>query len=122
MGKLVHRHNEFIVIEDDYNNGHIIINTKGKYENHGHVKYLNTCTKLLKLMNKGIVPHSDYLRGTVLRISLDDKYIEKVKQKISKDKQKPKYININKGVRTWTNVKLAITIKRVLNMVDMAAC
>ena len=99
IGKLVYRHKEYIVIEDDYRPGHIIINTKGKYKNHGHVKFLGTCKKLLKMMDRNIVPNSSYLRGTVLRISLDEKYKAKVQHKIDKDKQKPKYININKGIK-----------------------
>lgn len=100
MGKLVHRHNEYIVIENDYKPGHhIVINTQGKYENHGHIKYLGTCKKLLNMMDRKIIPDNDYLRGTVLRISLDKDYKDKVLNKIEKDKQKPHYININKGVR-----------------------
>lgn len=99
MGRLVYRHNEFIVIEDDYRPGHIIINTLGSYRNHGHVKHLGTCKKLLKLMDKKIVPDSEYLRETVLRISLDEDYKAKVLHKMEKDKQKPKYVNVNKGVR-----------------------
>lgn len=99
MGRLVHRHNEYIVIEDcNRKKGHIIINTNGMYQNHGHVKYLNTCKKLLRLMDKSIVPDNPYLRGTVLRISLDEKYKENVLVKIEKDNNKQKYININKGV------------------------
>lgn len=69
------------------------------YEHHGHVKYLNSCKKLLKLMDENIVPDSKYLRETVLRISLDDKYKEKVKNKIDKDRNKQQYININKGIK-----------------------
>lgn len=99
MGKLVHRHKEFIVIEDDYRPGwHIIINTLGKYENHGHVKFLGTCKKLLRLMDKGTVPDSPYLRDTALRVSLDEKYKAKVLHKIEKDKNKQKYFNSQKGV------------------------
>lgn len=99
MGKLVYRHKKYIVIEDDYKPGHhIIINTKGKYENHGHVKHLGSCKKLLKLMDKKTVPHSTYLRGTVLRISLDEKYKQTVLHKIEKDSQKPKFIRIQKGL------------------------
>lgn len=95
----MYRHNEYIVIEDDHRQGHIIINTKGKYSNHGHVKYLNSCKKLLRLMDKGQVPDSDYLRETVLRISLDTKYRDRVRNKIEKDKNKQLYFNPNKGVR-----------------------
>lgn len=100
MGKLVYTYKEFIVIEDDYRPGwHIIINTLGKYEHHGHVKFLGTCKKFLKLMDKGIVPDSPYLRGTALRVSLNEKYKSKVLHKIEKDKNKPHYINVNKGVK-----------------------
>lgn len=100
MGKLVHRHGNYIVIEDDHRKkGHIIINTKGQYENHGHVKYLNSCKKLLRLMDRQIVPDNPYLRVTVLRISLNEKYKAKVLNKIEKDANKTHYININKGVR-----------------------
>ena len=99
MGKLVYQFKEYIVIEDDHRKkGHIIINTLGKYENHGHIARLGTCKKLLSLVDKNIVPDSDYLRGTALRISLDPKYIEKVKHKIEKDKNKQQYYNPQKGV------------------------
>lgn len=70
----------------------------GKYEHHGHVKYLGTCKKLIKMMNKKIIPDSNYLRGTVLRISLDKDYKDRIINKIEKDKQKPKFIKINKGL------------------------
>ncbi|MSU01958.1 hypothetical protein [Tissierella pigra] len=99
MGKLVYTYKEFIVIEDDYKDGHIIINTKGKYHNHGHVKYLGTCKNLLKMIDKKIIPYSPYLRGTVLRISLDEKYKQRVLSKVDKDNQKPKFYKVQKGVR-----------------------
>lgn len=98
MGKVAYRYKEYIVVKDDCKGGHVIINTLGRYENHGHLKYLETCKKLLKMMDRNIVPNSDYLRGTVLRISLDKKYKSMVLNKIEKDRQKPKYTNINKGV------------------------
>lgn len=50
------------------------------------------------MMDRQVIPDSSYLRGTVLRISLDDNYKAAVRHKIEKDKQKPKYVNINKGV------------------------
>lgn len=100
MGKLVYQFKEYIVIEDDHRKkGHIIINTKGKYENHGHLKRLKTAKLVIKLMENQIIPDSDYLKGTILRISLDDKYKEKIDNKILKNREKSHYININKGVR-----------------------
>lgn len=96
MAKLVYRHNEYIVLQGK--RGHTIINTKGNKSNHGHIKYLDTCEMLLKLMDKEKVPDSSYLRGTVLRISLNDKYKDKVLNKIDKDKSRQYYFNPQKGI------------------------
>lgn len=82
------------------NNSYVLINRHGEYENHGHFKKYNTCLKLIQIMKKNIVPFNDYLRTSVLRISTDEKYIEKVKIKMEKDKEKEHYININKGAKT----------------------
>lgn len=99
MGKLVHRHAEYIVIEDDHSKGYVIINTLGTYHSHGHLKKLKTAKLVIKLMEKNIVPDSDYLRGTVLRISLDEKYKQRVLSKVEKNNQKPKFYKVQKGVR-----------------------
>ena len=85
--------------ESNHRSGHVLINSLGKYENHGHIKKLKTCKMLIELMEKEIVPDSDYLRESVLRISLNEKYKEKVRNKIKKDKNKIWYHNPNKGVR-----------------------
>lgn len=74
----------------------ILRNNLGEYENHGHFKKFSTCMLLIRLMENDIVPESNYLRKAVLRISIDDKYLEKVQIKMNK--QKKKYININKGI------------------------
>lgn len=95
MAKLVYRHNEYIVLEG--RRGHTIINTKGNKSNHGHIKYLDTCEMLLKLMDKEIVPDSSYLRQTVLRICRDEKYKQAIRHKIEKDKNRQYYFNPQKG-------------------------
>ncbi len=98
MGKLLHRHNEFIVIEEEHSRGVVLINAKGIYRNHGHLKKLSTAIMMIDLIERKIIPKSDYLRGTAFRVSLDDNYKVKVQRKIDKDKSKQKFININKGV------------------------
>lgn len=75
--------------------GFILCNNHGQYENHGHFKKFTTCMLLIRLMENDIVPDSTYLRESVLRISVDNKYIEKVQVKMNKKKEK--YINVNKG-------------------------
>ena len=78
---------------------YIVKNVKGEYSNHGHFTQLKTCYLIIKLIRKRQVPRSKYLRGAALRISTDKDYVNKVKRKIEKDRNKQKYININKGCR-----------------------
>lgn len=96
MGKVVYTKDEYMVIKDK--RGHVLINMNGEYKNHGHLKKAKTAKMVIKLMKKRQVPRSDYLRETVLRVSLDEKYKAKVRNKIKRDKNRTYYININKGV------------------------
>ncbi len=75
------------------NGGYIVSNIKGEYKNHGHFKKLKTCYTIIRIMGKKQVPRSKYLKGSVLRISTDERYKEKVKRKLKKDKEKQVYIN-----------------------------
>jgi hypothetical protein len=78
---------------------YIVKNAKGGYDNHGHFKQLKTCYLIIDLIRKRQVPRSKYLRESVIRISIDINYVNKVKRKIEKDRNNQKYININKGCR-----------------------
>lgn len=98
MGKLLHRHNNFIVIEENNNRGVVLINTNGVYRNHGHLKKLSTAVMMIDLIERRIIPKSNYLRGTAIRVSTDKRYIQDVKNKIAKDKEKQSFFNVNKGV------------------------
>ena len=77
---------------------YVVRNTKGVYDNHGHFYGLDICYTIIDLMQKQTVPKSKYLRGSALRISTNDKYIDKVNRKIAKDKNKQKFVRINKGI------------------------
>ncbi len=99
MGRLLCRHNEYIIIEEDNGRGCVLINTAGVYRNHGHLKKLSTAKMLIGLMNRKIVPNSKYLRDTVLRISLDEEYRTKVRMRKDKEKCKQLYFNVNKGIK-----------------------
>lgn len=77
------------------NRGYVLINTLGDYDNHGHLKKLKTCKLVIKLMQNETVPHSPYLRGTVLRVSTNKKYKDKVRRKVAKDRDRQSYYNKN---------------------------
>lgn len=97
MNCAIYTKNEYMVIKS--RRGHVVINTSGIFkENHAHIKRLDTCKMVIKLMKKQTVPDSPYLRESVKRLTLDQEYIDKVNRKINKDKNKHKYFNPSKGV------------------------
>ena len=96
---MVYQEGQYKVIQDS--RGYVLINTEGSYKAHGHIKSLHIAKKVIKMMKKNTVPNSDYLRGTVLRVSTDEAYKDKIRHKISKDKDKLGFININKGLVRW---------------------
>lgn len=98
MGKLLHQHNNFIIIEEDCGRGVVLINTAGKYENHGHLKTYKTAVMMINFIERRIVPKNDYLRCTALRVATDENYKENIRQKIAKDKNKQSFFNVNKGI------------------------
>lgn len=77
---------------------YVVVNDNGERSNHGHFNSVGAAHKLIKLIEKRIVPASEYLRESVLRITVDRKYKQKVADKIRKDSNKQQYYNINKGV------------------------
>jgi hypothetical protein len=90
-------HDHFKIIADS--SGFVLINTNGEYENHAHLKKSSTCHLLIKLISREIVPMSEYLRGSCLRLTLNEDYKETILRKQAKDREKLAYFNANKGVR-----------------------
>ena len=97
IDKIVFCNEDYKIIHN--NRDFTLINLKGNYDSHGHLKKLNTCMLVIRLMKDGIVPHSQFLQETVLRISTDEKYIEKVLNKQEKYRNKLKYHNVNNGIK-----------------------
>jgi len=97
MTGIVYQDDSFRIIKT--NRDYVLRNRKGRYKNHGHFKKLTTCYLLIGLMNRQQVPDNKYLRESVLRISTDSDYIERVNNKIDKERDKTHYINVNKGVK-----------------------
>lgn len=82
-----------------YRDHHIICNTKGDDSHHTHIKSIDTCKMLVKLVCKCQVPTSKYLRESAKRISRNEKYIQNIEVKQIKDSNKQKYYNVNIGKR-----------------------
>lgn len=78
---------------------YIVINTNGKYENHGHFKKLSTCYVIIRLMKRKTIPNKPFMLEAARRITIDEKYKEVLTNKQKKNKQRQYYFNPNKGVR-----------------------
>ena len=84
----------------------VIVNRKGTYENHSHMAKrrnssgydLRDCLMVIDFVKHNKMPNSIYICKACMRLSLDDRYIEAVRQKIDKIEQR-KYINVNKGTQ-----------------------
>ena len=70
---------------------YVVVNTELKYENHAHMNKLEHAIILIKLIDKGILPHSKYWRTAARRL-LDNKEYSQLRVK-----KKEKYINISKS-------------------------
>lgn len=80
--------------------GYIVYNTRLKFESHHtHITDLNTCKFIIDLCIKKMVPHklSDYLLVSIIRITDDKNYKEKIKNMLNDPnrKKKKRYNNIN---------------------------
>ena len=97
MSRVVGVIDEYKILETarDY----IIVNTNGKYENHGHFKKLSTCFVLIRLMQTKTIPNKPFMLEAARRITTDATYKEVLSNKQQKNKQRQYYYNPNKGVR-----------------------
>lgn len=92
----VYSKNEYVVIKS--RNGYIVINSKKTFdEGHTHFKNLEASKKLIHLAINKKIPksNSNYFLDSLIRISNDSKYIEKIKElKEVRNKKgaKPKYV------------------------------
>lgn len=61
---------------------YVLYNHKSKDKGHTHIKTKGTCYKLVSWVCRKVVPKSDYLKRSAIRISRDEKYIQKVKEEM----------------------------------------
>lgn len=104
------KHSDFIIMDSgryftvenvkarDFDNYHTHINKKlavSKKEKKGK----SVCDMLIDFIVKKRVPNSPYLRESALRIARDEKYCQKVQNKIDKDRDRQRFFNQNMGIR-----------------------
>lgn len=77
----------------------IVKNNKGKYENHGHFKKVDTCYVIIRLLQRKTIPNKPFMIEAAKRITTDSTYREALTIKQKKNKQRQRYFNPSKGVR-----------------------
>lgn len=97
MSRVVGVVNEYKILQNERD--YIVVNTKGKYENHGHFKKLSTCYVIIRLMQRKTIPKKFFMLEAARRITTDEKYKQVLTIKQKKNKQRQYYFNPNKGVR-----------------------
>lgn len=97
MSRVVGVIDEYKILETQRD--YIIVNTNGKYENHGHFKKLSTCFVLIRLMQRKTIPNKPFMIEAARRITTDATYEQVLSNKQQKNKQRQYYFNSNKGVR-----------------------
>ena len=97
MSRVVGVVSEYKILHNERD--YIVVNTKGKYENHGHFKKLSTCYVVIRLIQRKTIPKKSFMIEAARRITTDEKYKQVLTIKQKKNKQRQYYINSNKGVR-----------------------
>jgi hypothetical protein len=97
MGRVVGVINEYKILQNERD--YIVVNTNGKYENHGHFKKLSTCYVIIRLLQRKTIPNKPFMIEAAKRITIDSAYREALTIKQKKNKQRQRYFNPSKGVR-----------------------
>lgn len=91
MAKVIDIKGKFKILQT--NRGFVISNIEGKYKQHSHFQKLSDIYKFIDILNKGLLPKSRYWKEAARRLLTEEEYDQ------LRDKRKPKYVNINKGVK-----------------------
>lgn len=90
----VYNKKEFVILQNK--NGYVVINTRKTFDSgHTHFKNLNASKKLINLAINKKIPksNSNYFLDSLIRISNDEKYIEKIQELKDVREQKGKKLN-----------------------------
>ena len=61
-------------VRQDKRAGWVIIRVNGHYEQHAHIKSMAGCQQLLRLIEMGLEPKSDWLQQSARRLLTDEEY------------------------------------------------
>lgn len=97
MGRVIYQYKDYAVrmTEKDYK----IYWQHDEDNYHGHMKKLDACIRVIDMIDKGKIPEQQYWRECARRVSKPGPYKDLLERKAIRDRDRPRYINSNKGVR-----------------------
>ena len=61
--------------------GYVVVRKNGEYTQHAHLSTLNGCRELIILIEKGLLPKSQYLQGSCRRLLTHEEFLKLKKPK-----------------------------------------
>ena len=74
MSRVVFYHKKFKVLQIGKSSYVVVRKNTTNYSQHSHLSSLNGAIRLVKLLEEGKLPHSDYLRESARRLLKDQEY------------------------------------------------
>ena len=74
MSRVVFYHKKFKVLQIGKSSYVVVRKNTTNYSQHSHLSSLNGAIRLVKLLEEGKVPHSDYLRESARRLLKEQEY------------------------------------------------
>lgn len=74
MSRVVFYHKKFKVLQIGKSSYVVVRKNTTNYSQHSHLSSLNGAVRLVKLLEEGKLPHSDYLRESARRLLKEQEY------------------------------------------------
>jgi len=74
MSRVVFYHKKFKVLQIGKSSYVVVRKNTTNYSQHSHLSSLNGAVRLIRLLDEGFLPHSDYLRESARRLLKDQEY------------------------------------------------
>ena len=76
MSRVVFYHKKFKVLQIGKSSYVVVRKNTTNYSQHSHLSSLNGAIRLVKLLEEGKLPHSDYLRESARRLLKEQEYMK----------------------------------------------
>lgn len=72
---------------------YVVVRVGGEYKNHAHFKRRSGAEKIIKLIDKRMLPNNEYFKTAAKRLLTEEEY-----NQLRVKKSKPNYVNVQRGI------------------------